>query len=1128
MRISSISYVGTHLPRPLLVVVVSTGSYNFSYGQTVSVTPLTVTGGIPPYIYSANTLPSGLSIGSSTGTISGKGNALSGNTAYQIVVTDSTPIKPQTSNANIYISMVATVPCAPSIVSATDVNLTAVQLIYTAPTNNGGYPITSYIATSSPGSIHATLSTAGNGTMTVTGLTTGTTYAFTVAAVNSIGTGQPSACSSSVLVATAPNVVVVGTPIVKQNVGMAIPYTAPNNNGSAIRYFVANANPGGITATLSTSSSGTITVTGLTKGSYYTFTVTATNGVGTSNVSANTACKPYGTVPNAVVISNVVHINSSLGNTAIGVVWNFATCCHTGFTPTAIVATSHPGCRTATVTSSASPTITVTGLTPATTYFFTAYAVNAVGQGCCSTPSGCINTYGPPISLRQPTINTVIPGGSYIVGNAIQVATGANVPNCWSACGPIFGWTYQWFRSCGTSLTSNLAPSTYTPVSGDAGKNVYFVQTAVSLYGFGSTSANSNLSPIIGSSKPLTAPNITSATGQAPSGYANITFTAPTCTGGSTITSYVVQENPQSGTCLSTRFSTISQSGAGTITISGLIPGTTYKFYIVAINSYGQGPYSNASPCTFTWYSPQLSANPSIAGTVRSGSTLTANIGTWASYPAATYANQWYRGSSAIGGATGSTYALTNCDLGSTIKFQVTATNPIGSNVAQSPATGTIQPVQLSLTVNTSAYNFTIGSAYSSTPATASGGFGNITYAISGNTLPTGLTFSNAGLLYGTLTGTTTQTNTQYTITATCSYSTPQHATGTIAITVNAAPLSVSFTCKGTYNLTLNQSAGTNTIVNSVSGGIPPYSYSVCTSLPTGLTFANTYFSGTPTALHSQSFYVWKVSDSTTPTAQSQTRTIGIGVYPAASTITFTTAGSYSSYTWSVPNGTTQASVLAVGAGGGGGYSNSYVSPGAGGGGGAVTILNNFTVAFGQNYTIIVGGGGCKNTANRAGHATSFIGTGSGTVVAGGGGGGGIGINTKSGSVGGGGGVGRGSCGGSGGCGGTGTKGAGGGAGGTGSGGTSYSGGAGGSAYNTFVGIACGGTNPYGMNGGKSGQYTNTAATNGIGTAASISPTTGSYGYGGAGQTAESSGGSNGGNGVVMIIYGGSGCNTIT
>lgn len=90
------------------------------------------------------------------------------------------------------------VPSAPTIGTATQTGSTTATVVYTQPASNGGSTITSYTATSSPSGITGTLSQAGSGTITVTGLTTGTAYTFTVTATNAIGTSAASAASNSV------------------------------------------------------------------------------------------------------------------------------------------------------------------------------------------------------------------------------------------------------------------------------------------------------------------------------------------------------------------------------------------------------------------------------------------------------------------------------------------------------------------------------------------------------------------------------------------------------------------------------------------------------------------------------------------------------------------------------------------------------------------------------------------------------------------------------------------------------------------------------------------------------------------------------------------------------------------
>ncbi|WP_409344293.1 immunoglobulin domain-containing protein [Paenibacillus sp. MBLB4367] len=89
----------------------------------------------------------------------------------------------------------ATVPAAPTHVSVASGD-GRVTIVFTAPTDNGGSAITGYAVTASPGNITVT-GTASP--ITITGLINGTSYTFTVKAINGTGIGAPSAQSSAVI-----------------------------------------------------------------------------------------------------------------------------------------------------------------------------------------------------------------------------------------------------------------------------------------------------------------------------------------------------------------------------------------------------------------------------------------------------------------------------------------------------------------------------------------------------------------------------------------------------------------------------------------------------------------------------------------------------------------------------------------------------------------------------------------------------------------------------------------------------------------------------------------------------------------------------------------------------------------
>jgi hypothetical protein len=69
-----------------------------------------------------------------------------------------------------------------------------------------------------------------------------------------------------------------------------------------------------------------------------------------------------------------------------------------GSTILSYTATSSPGSITATITQATSGTISVTGLSPSTSYTFTITALNSVGASSASVASNSITTYSPGIS----------------------------------------------------------------------------------------------------------------------------------------------------------------------------------------------------------------------------------------------------------------------------------------------------------------------------------------------------------------------------------------------------------------------------------------------------------------------------------------------------------------------------------------------------------------------------------------------------------------------------------------------------------------------------------------------------------------------------------------------------------
>jgi uncharacterized protein (TIGR02145 family) len=368
------------------------------------------------------------------------------------------------------------VPGAPSIGTAIPQNGQS-TITYTAPAYNGGSDIISYTATSAPGGFTGTMSQAGSGTITVTGLTNGTTYTFTVTATNAAGTSAASAVSNSVTPRTVPGIPTIGT--ATAGAGQStITYTAPvSNGGGAITSYTATSAPGGLTGTLSQAGSGTITVTGLTNGTAYTFTVTATNAAGTSIASAaSNAVTPY-TISGAPIIGTATL--GTGGSNGLATITFTAPSNNGGTVITSYTTTSSPGGLTGTVTQAGSGTIFVNNLTYGTAYTFTVTATNAAGTSAASNASNSVTplasvTIGTQIWESRNLEVTTYTDGTVIPQVTSPSAWAALTTGAWcyyanvTANGTTYGKLYNWYAVVGiydaasstnTALRKKLAPT---------------------------------------------------------------------------------------------------------------------------------------------------------------------------------------------------------------------------------------------------------------------------------------------------------------------------------------------------------------------------------------------------------------------------------------------------------------------------------------------------------------------------------------------------------------------------------------------------------------------------------------------------------------------------------------------
>jgi len=131
-----------------------------------------------------------------------------------------------------------------------------------------------------PAGVSSILGTTGSNPIGITIDSTGNIYTANIGSNN----------VSKITSVTAPDAPTIGTATALSPTSASISFTAPTSNGGAtIETYTATSTPGSITGRVLQSGSGSITVTGLTPSTAYTFTVTASNSVGTSSASSATA-----------------------------------------------------------------------------------------------------------------------------------------------------------------------------------------------------------------------------------------------------------------------------------------------------------------------------------------------------------------------------------------------------------------------------------------------------------------------------------------------------------------------------------------------------------------------------------------------------------------------------------------------------------------------------------------------------------------------------------------------------------------------------------------------------------------------------------------------------------------------
>ena len=520
---------------------------------------------------------------------------------------------------------------------------------WSAPSNGG--PVSTYTITPRIGSTAQTpVTVSGSPLATSThieGLTGGTSYTFTVQASSSIGSGPASSPSSAVTptAATAP-LAPTGVSASAATGQALVNWTTPSDDGGrpltgyTVTPYVGSTAQTPIQASASATSA---TVTGLSSATSYTFTVAATNTIGTSQASS---------ASNAVTPQNTI--------------FDFST-------PTTIDSGDTSSIELG-VNFTSDVNGSVTGIR-----FYKAQANTGTHIGSLWTASGTL--------LAQATFtNETASGWQQVNFNTpVEITAGSTYIAAYLAPNGHYSATSSAFSSAATNNPPLHALANSTTPDG------LYTYSPTSTLPLSSFNATNYYVDVLFSATP-TPGQVTGVSATAGAGSATVSWTAPN--NGGPVTSYTVI--PYIGSTAQTSVTVSGSPPVTNTTISGLASSTTYTFKVQASNSNGSGPISSPSnavtTATVTPPSPptEVSASPgtsqalvswtpsSNGGSPITGYTITPYIGATPQAPVQTGPSS---SSATIGG-------LTN---GNSYTFTVTATNTIGTSQASNES-NTVTP----------------------------------------------------------------------------------------------------------------------------------------------------------------------------------------------------------------------------------------------------------------------------------------------------------------------------------------------------------------------------------------------------------------------------------------------------
>lgn len=131
----------------------------------------------------------------------------------------------------------------------------------------------------------------------------------------------------------------------------------------------------------------------------------------------------------------------------------------------------------------------------------------------------------------------------------------------------------------------------------------------------------------------------------------------------------------------------IEGATATTLVLAPAQAGAVITVVVTGVSIAGSAAKASAPTSAVAGAVPVNSAPPTITGTAQVGETLTAGDGAWTGVPTPVLTREWFADGEVIEDATGSTYDLTENELGKAISVIVTATSIMGVVSETSAAT---------------------------------------------------------------------------------------------------------------------------------------------------------------------------------------------------------------------------------------------------------------------------------------------------------------------------------------------------------------------------------------------------------------------------------------------------------